>query len=163
MPTGVEVEEVPLDRILAHGAKRRGIDAMRRLGAPPHYPVVWIGTAKAAAEKSALPERRIHALSDRGILDQRPRQKAAKPDQAGIERRGTIGNDMPAHRRMHAVRADQKVAFGAGAIGEVRDDWLIRSIFDADQPFLEGELDILAPALFTIASLSVARHMFTAG
>jgi hypothetical protein len=52
---------------------------------------------------------------------------------------------MLAHGRMHAVRADQKVAFGAAAVGEVRDNRLVGPIFDAHQPFLEGEFDVLAP------------------
>src|SRR5260370_38487249 len=104
---------MPFERILAHGAECRGIDAMRRLGTPPHHPVASIGTAKAVAEKAALPERRQDALSDRSLVDQRPRHKTAEADKAGIERFGAIRNDMRAHSGMHTVRPDQKVTLGA--------------------------------------------------
>src|SRR5207247_10883507 len=118
VPAGMEIVQMPFQRILAHGAERRGIAALRRLGAPPHHALARIGTTKAVAEKAALPERRLHALSDRGVLEQRPRYKSANTDQAGIERFWAIRNDMRAHRRMHAVGADQKIAFGAAAVGD---------------------------------------------
>ena len=86
VPAGVEIEQMPLDRVLAHGAEGRGIGAMRRLRAPPHHAVVGIGAAKAVAEEAALPERRHHALADRHVLDHRSRHEAAEADQAGVER-----------------------------------------------------------------------------
>ncbi len=147
VPAGVEVAQVPLQRILAHGAERRGIDAVRGLGAPPHHAVVRIGTAEAVAEEPALPECRLHALSDRDALDHRARHKTSEADQAGIEGGWAIRDDVRTHGGMHAVRADQEVAFGAGAVGKMRDNRLVGAIFDADEPLLEGEFDVLAPGL----------------
>jgi hypothetical protein len=147
VPAGVEVEEMSLQRLLIHGAEGCRVDAMRRLGAPPHHAVVRVGAAEAVAEKSALPEGRLHPLPDRGVREHGPRHKTAKTDQAGIERLGAVRNHMRAHGRMHAVGADQKIAFGAGAVGEVGDHGLIGAVFDAHQPLLEGEFDVLAPGL----------------
>ena len=52
---------------------------------------------------------------------------------------------MTAGGRMHAVRSDQEIALGAGAIGEVGHNRLIGPVFDVDQAFFERYLDILAP------------------
>src|SRR5205807_2443654 len=92
-------------------------------------------------------ERRLHALACSAVLDQRPRHKPAKADQAGIERFWAIGHDMGSHHRMHAVGADQEVTLGAGAVGKVRDHALIGAVLDADQPLVKEELDVLAPRL----------------
>jgi hypothetical protein len=54
---------------------------------------------------------------------------------------------MGAYRRMHAVGADQKVALGTGAVSKMCDNRLTGSIVDTYQPFLEAELDVLAPGL----------------
>ena len=88
MPAGVEVAQMPLHRILTHGAERRGDDAVRGLGTPPHHAVARIGTAKAVAEKSALPERRLHAPPERrltGVVD--------RLEKAGLVRRERDAND----------------------------------------------------------------------
>ncbi len=147
MPAGMEVEQMPPDLILAPGAERCRIRAMPGLGAPPHRAVVRIRTAVTVAEEPALSERGLHALPDRRGLKQCPWQKTAEADQAGVERLGTIRDDMRAHGRVYAIGADQEVAFSAGAVGEVRDNGLIGAIFDADKPFLEEQLDALAPGL----------------
>jgi hypothetical protein len=52
---------------------------------------------------------------------------------------------MLADSRMHAVRSDQKIAFGAGAIGEVGHNGLIGPVFDSDQALFERYFDIFAP------------------
>ena len=120
-----------LQRILAHGAERRGVDAVRGLRAPPHHAVVGIGAAKAVAEKSALPERRLDALADRPSVEQRARHEAAEADQPGVERFWPVRNHMRAHHRMHAVGTDQEIAFGRGAVGEMGDDRLVGAVLDA--------------------------------
>ena len=96
-----------------------------------HHIVVRIGTAEAATEKSALAERRLDALSDRGVGQQRPRRKTAKADQAGVERLRAVRNDMLPHGRMDAVGTDQEVTLGAGSVGEMRNDGLIGTVLDA--------------------------------
>src|SRR5882757_2445659 len=106
--------------ILAHGAERGGGYSVRGLRAPPHHAVLRIGAAKAVTEETALAECRRHALANRRVLDQRSRHKAAKTDQAGVERLWAVGNHVRPYRRMHAVCTDQKVAFGAGAVGKMR-------------------------------------------
>src|SRR6202012_1588960 len=114
--------QMPPDRVLTHGAEGRGLDTVRGLRAPPHRAVLGIGAAKAVAEEAALAERGLDTLPDIGVFQEPPRQKPAKPDKAGLERLWAKGNDMGARRRMHAVRADQEVAFSAGAVGKVRDN-----------------------------------------
>lgn len=136
-----------LDRFLAHGAKFRGVDAMRRLRAPPHHAVVFIGAAKAVTKEPALPERRRHTLADRRIRDYRPRHEAAETNQAGVERLGPIGHHMRPHRRMNAISTNDEIALGKGAVGKMRDDGPVGAILDGDEPFLEPQLDILAPGL----------------
>ena len=44
--------------------------------------VTGIGTANAVAKKAALSERRLHAPSDRAVIKQGSRHKAAESDQA---------------------------------------------------------------------------------
>ena len=61
----------------------------------------------------------------------------AWPHSTGIERLWAVRHHMAAYRRVHAVGADHKVAFGAGAVGEMRDDRPVGAVFDRDQPFLE--------------------------
>ena len=71
---------------------------------------------------------------------------------------------MPAHSRMHAVGADQEIALGAAAVGEVRDDGLVGAVLDArPAAFRSNSSTFSRQALSRIASLSVARHMLTAG
>ena len=48
---------------------------------------------------------------------------------------------------MHAVGADQEVAFGGGAVGEIGDDRLVAAILDLDQALVEIERDAGAPGL----------------
>ena len=103
-----------LHRVLAHGAERRGVDAVRGLRAPPHHAVVGIGAAKAVAEESALPERRLDALPDRRVRQARERgTKPPKPIRPVSNGFGPSGITCVAHRRMHAVGADHEIAFGA--------------------------------------------------
>jgi hypothetical protein len=40
---------------------------------------------------------------------------------------------------VHAVGANQEIAFGRGAVGEVGDDRLVAAILDLDQALLEKE------------------------
>ena len=54
---------------------------------------------------------------------------------------------MAAHRRVHAVGADDEIALGRGAVGEMRDDRLVGAILDRDQALFELECDVLAPGL----------------
>ncbi len=108
VPAGMEIEQMPLDRILAHGAKRRGVDAMRGLRAPPHHAVVGIGAAKAVAEKSALPERRHHALADRHIrratIAARSRRSRSGRCRTVLGRRGSHARAPPNARRRRRSR-----------------------------------------------------------
>ena len=83
-------QEMPLDLLLAHGAIGRRVDAVRGLRAPPHHAVVLVGTAKAVAEEAALPECRGDALADRRVRNHRPRNEAAKTDQAGVDDRRKV-------------------------------------------------------------------------
>src|SRR5207244_11902155 len=53
VPAGMEIEQVPLDRILTHSTERRGTGAVRWLRATPHHAVGRIGTATALAERAA--------------------------------------------------------------------------------------------------------------
>ena len=131
--------------ILAHGAEISGGDAVRGLRAPPHHAVGRIRAAKAVAEEAALAERRHHALTDRRVLEQRSRRETAEADQAGVEWLWTVRNHMRPHCRMHAVGADQKIALGAGAVGEMRDDRLVGPILDMRQPFVEMQRGVGAP------------------
>jgi hypothetical protein len=73
MPACVELTQMPLQCVLAHGTERRGFDAVRRLGTPPHYPVLRVGAAEAISEESVLTKRCLYMLPDRSVLKQRPR------------------------------------------------------------------------------------------
>src|SRR6478672_11833800 len=120
---------------------------MRGLRAPPHRAVLGIGAAKAVAEKSALPERRLDALPDRRSIKQRARDEAAEADQPGVERFWPVGGHMRPHRRMHAVGTDQEITFGAGAVAKMRDDRLVGAVLNARKALLEMQPDVVAPGL----------------
>src|SRR6202012_3389362 len=139
--------QMPPDRVLTHGAEGRGLDTVRGLRAPPHRAVLGIGAAKAVAEEAALAERGLDPLPDSGVFQEPPRHKAAKTDQAGVERLGAEGNDMGTRGRMPPVRADPEVAFGAGAVGKMRDDWPVGAILDAHQPLFEVNVDVFGRCL----------------
>src|SRR5262249_37750752 len=105
------------------------------------------GTAIAVAEEAALAEGRFDAWSDPRILQDRSRDKSAEAEETGVERPWSVGNDVLAHRRGHAVGADQQIAFRARAVGEMRDDWPVGAILDPRQALVEMHLDRGIPGL----------------
>ena len=117
MPAGMEIEQMTSDRLLIHRAVGRSVETLGGLRTPPHCAFFRVRTAKPVTEESALSEGGLDALADAGILDQRPRHKAAESDQSGVERPRPVGYDMLANDRMHTVSANQKIALGAAAVG----------------------------------------------
>src|SRR5579871_7074118 len=104
---------------------------MAWLGAPAHSSVD-IGAAIAVTEETGLTES--HAQARPGIrhVQQFTRHKAAETDQSRVERHRAIGNDMAARDGMHAVGADDEIAFGARTILEMRGNGSVGAVLDPD-------------------------------
>ena len=132
VPAGMEIAQMLLQRCLAHGAKRRRVDAMRGLRAPPHHAVVRIGAAKAVAEKAALPERRLDALADRRVRRARDRgTKPPKPIRPVSNGFGPSGITCVRTAECTPSAPIRKSPSARGAVGEMRDDRLVGAILDA--------------------------------
>src|ERR1700733_6392588 len=139
----MEIEQVLFDRFLVDGAIARGIETLGRVRAPPHPSTLRIGTAEAVTEETALPEGGLDPRSDSGVLDEGSRHKTAKADQSGVKRPWPVRQDLLTYHRMHAIGADDEVALGAAAVGEMRDDRPVGSILDARQRVFETHRDTL--------------------